>query len=420
MDEHQAIAPEAPARLEQPVPARRNPSAARVLVVAFQGGKQADGGVESLTQLLERYENVRVTVLSQAETAKTRRWRQAGCTVHVWPLRHKPGERPAGGAFGGLRRLWHHLAWNLRAAWLALDEDIEVAHVNDPHALWHVVAGLRLLGIPTLYNIRDTKPGFTPRDILKWRCAFRLTQAQIVLSQEMRTFWRRSLGVPGHGLTAIYSVVDFQRMRPVPAPERRELRQRLDLPRTFAAGYVASFSEKKAQLRFITEAGPRLTRMAPGIQVFFLGDFDPVADAYAAACAQAARALGLESRLVFKGYVDRMQEWYTALDAVIVATQNEGLARCMIESLACGTPVVSFDVCSAREILAEAGCGIVVSQGDYAGLVSALAALADNEAERADYGRRGATVARVKFDATANVTKYLATYAALAGAGAVL
>ena len=393
--------------------------ARRLLVVAFQAGKQADGGVESLTQLLEQYEGVRVTVLSQADTAKTARWRLAGCRVHVWPLPYRPGEQPARHAFGGLSRIWQHFVWNVRVAWLALNEDIEVAHVNDPHALWHAIAGLRLLRIPTVYNIRDTKPGFSRRDILKWRYAFRLTQSQIVLSREMREFWQHSLGLRARRLIAIYSAVDFRRMQPVSGPERQELRERLKLPKAFVAGYVASFSEKKAQLQFITEAGPRLKQAAPGLQIYFLGDFDPSSDPYAAACDQARRQYGLESQLIFKGYVDRMEEWYRALDAVIVATQHEGLARCMIESLACGTPVVSFDVCSAREILTDEDCGVVVRRGDYAGLVSALAGLADNEAERVDYGRRGIAVARSKFKAAANVARYADVYRMLTAEGKI-
>jgi len=275
------------------------------------------------------------------------------------------------------------------------------------------------MGISTVYNIRDTKPGFSSRDILKWRCAFQLTQSQIVLSREMREFWQRSLTVHGRGLRAIYSVVDFRRMHPMPEAERQELRARLGLPGGFVAGYVASFSEKKAQLRFIEEAGRQLERHAPSIHVYFLGDFDPQGDAYAAACERSSRELGLESRFKFKGYADRMEQWYPALDAVIVATQNEGLARCMIESLACGTPVVSFDVCSAREILEEQGCGLVVPRGDYAGLVTALSSLAENAEVRARFSRRGAIVAKNKFDETRNVACYAAVYETLAARGEV-
>jgi len=66
----------------------------------------------------------------------------------------------------------------------------------------------------------------------------------------------------------------------------------------------------------------------------------------------------------------------------------------MIESLACGTPVVSFDVCSAREILVQYNCGRVVPQGDYAGLVRELATLARNTFLRNALGVHGSQTAR--------------------------
>ncbi|MEM7380597.1 MAG: glycosyltransferase family 4 protein, partial [Bacteroidota bacterium] len=56
----------------------------------------------------------------------------------------------------------------------------------------------------------------------------------------------------------------------------------------------------------------------------------------------------------------------------VVPTRREGLARCMIESLACGTPVVSFDVTSAREILEGYDCGVVIPQGRYKEMADAI------------------------------------------------
>lgn len=404
--------PNPPPVSEPMAPVRR----LRLLVVAFQVGRHADGGVESLTQLLERYRDMDITVLSQAETAKNDRWRKAGLHVRVWPMKSKVG----GSQGGKLHRLCEHVVWNFRTAWLAWTQGFDLVHVNDSHALWHVIAGLRLVGAPVVFNIRDTKPSISRNEVWKWRTAFALTRAQIVLSREMRDYWRGALRIAGRATVAIYSNVDFRRMHPHSEEQRRALRQKLGLPEGFVAGYVASFSEKKAQLRFIQGAGAGLAQELPGLQVWFLGDFNPESDPYAAACANAAATSPLRRQMVFKGYADRMELWYPALDVVIVATQNEGLARCMIEGLACGTPVVAFDVCSSREILEAGRCGLVVQQGDYAGLVDALAELGRDPEKRATLGRRGALLAAEKFEPTRNTACYAATYRGLAERGDVL
>lgn len=384
-----------------------------MLVVAFQGGKQADGGVESLTQLIERYESLQLTVLSQMETAKNARWRAAGCHVLVWPLGYPPGK--TGKVIFTISRILLVIAWNIRIAVLALTRRIDLVHINDPHALWHAIFGLRLLGIPSLYNIRDTKPALTKRDRFKWRCAFRLTQAQIVLSREMRDFWRYRLDVSGKRLAAIYSIVDFRKMSPLSPTLKAELRKKLGLPDTFIAGYVASFSEKKAQLLFIEKAGPELRRKTPGAKVYFVGDYKPASDPYAAECERAVAAQGQQDQLIFNGYTPDVAQWYQALDAVIVATRNEGMARCMIESLACGTPVVSFDVCSAREILEGGDCGAVVPQGDYPGVVDTLARWSADKTTRTALGRQGAQWAKIRFASPAAVRGYTEMYFQAAG-----
>lgn len=387
----------------------------RVLVVAFQTGRHADGGLESLTQLLERYEGIEVTVMTQAVTTKNERWRGKGCRVIVRTWDDQAFRR----ARWSWRRAWQYFSWNAAAAWQAWTDGVEIAHVNDPLALWHVAVGLRILGVPVVFNIRDTKARVSRREVWKWRAAFHLTQAQIVLSWEMRNYWSRVLEVPGRRMAAVYSIVDPHRMRPASAARRRELRERLGFPDGFVIGYVASFSEKKAQLRFIEAVGPAWLRSSPASHVCFLGDFSPESDSYAAACARRVGELGLGSRFAFKGYVAQPETWYPAFDVVLVATQNEGLARCMIESLASGTPVVSFDVCSAREILETGDCGRVVEQGDYAGLVATLTRLQDDGPERERLGQNATALATRLFSPAANVGKYLEIYHAVVGAGQV-
>ena len=117
----------------------------------------------------------------------------------------------------------------------------------------------------------------------------------------------------------------------------------------------------------------------------------------------------------FVGYTEGVADWYRALDTVAVASRNEGLARCMIEAVACGTPVISFDVCSAREVLEERGCGVVVANGDHAGLAGARARRATDASERERLGGRGVAAARELFDAREVVSRYERLYFSLVG-----
>jgi glycosyltransferase involved in cell wall biosynthesis len=233
----------------------------------------------------------------------------------------------------------------------------------------------------------------------------------------MQTELQRRLGVANddrEGIDYIYSAVDLTRFSPVDDSRRIELRQRLGIPAdSFAIGCVAPFDQRKAQLDFIRQAGPHVKNLMPQARIYFIGDFVPAQNDYARRCAEAAESIGLADRISFVGFSTDINNWYRALDVTVIASRNEGLARCMIESLACGTPVVSFEVCSAREILEQLDRGLVVPQGDYPALVRAIGRLAAEDETRRKLGKTSVDAARRLFDPRRAVARYEQLYLAL-------
>ena len=387
--------------------ARPAAAAVPVLFVVMQSGASANGGVESITQVLEQLRRVRPLVVTQSETAATRRWREAGCEVLVWPT---PG-RPSAASV---------LRFNYGVYRLLRSRGRPVLHCNDITSLWHAGFGARAAGSPIVFNIRSVKPPGQEYG-WRWRMAGRLSDRRLALSAEMRDALARRLPLPSRAggqaeVEFIYSVVDPARLSPMPAGERALARRRMGIgPSCFAVGVVAAFHPRKRQLELIREAAPLLKAKVPHARLYFVGDFDPERDDYARRCAEAVRERGLEGSVTFVGYSEKVADWYGVLDAVAVASKNEGLARCMIEAVACATPVVSFDVCSAREILEGHGCGFVVPQGGYGALVEKLALLAGDKAARRELGERGARAARELFDPRRVAGLYEELYSSLYG-----
>ncbi|MFH7243852.1 MAG: glycosyltransferase family 4 protein [Spirulina sp.] len=388
-----------------------------VIFVIFQTGSQANGGVESITQVIEHCRSLRPQIVTQMETVVNQRWRQAGAEVALWPLPYRLGASLWQGQFWAWgQRLWSLAQTNGRMFRRVRQSAVRVVHCNDPAAFWHTALGAKLAGAAVLFNIRDTKA----RDETygwKWTIACWLSDALLVLSQEMRQSLMNALPAARRQeakLHAIYSIVDTTALAPPTAVTRQQLRGQLGIPAdAFAVGYVATLNPKKAQLALIEQAIPALHRAIPNLHLYLVGDCAPD-NPYAQACVTAVQTLGLESVVTLTGYTPAVADWYPALDLVIVASRQEGLARCMIESLACGTPVVSFAVCSAGEILLGHHCGRVVPEGDYEALNRAIIDLSSQPSLREDLGKNGVDAVQHLFRAETIALQYEALYAALA------
>ncbi len=388
----------------------------RILFAVFQTGNRANGGVESITQVIEGMPGSGA-VLTQVNTAINQRWLQAKFQVRQLWVPYPPG--------ASFRRadMWTKLLWvisllinNWRTFWMIRRLSIDVVHCNDPAPFWHVVPGAWVSRTPVVLNLRDTKATTESAQAGRYRRKFRFASVVLVLSKEMAEFYEQLVGSDflsrrGLSVEAIYSIVDFRSMRPATKDEKIAMRRSLGIaPENFLLGFIAAFNDKKNQLEFIQRACSMICDGLPAATICFVGDFRPEEDEYARQCRDRVTSLGIEDRVFFAGYTTSVADWYKVMDLVLVPTRKEGLARCMIESMACGVPVVSFDVCSAKEILIGNRCGEVVTQGDYFALATATVKLAKSRETYTTMSRNAADAARKLFDANSVVKQYIDCY----------
>lgn len=401
-------------------PTSPSPALPTVLFVAWQSSSLANGGIQSLTEILRGLAGkVERIVITLSDGPATEVWRSLGCEVHVWQA-----ERP--GALGSValalsraRRLPRVLFENARLARLVRERGVRVVHCNDVTAFWFAAPGARLAGARVIFNVRDMFPpeaDYGPR----WRGVHLFADHIVCLSAGMRDEVLERMALPRalRGRTKqaqvdyIYSAVDLERMRPADATEKATARAALGLPADrVVISNVGAFCAKKNQLGFIEHVVPRLVAEIPGVVVFFAGDFDPARSPYAAGCLARAKALGLEASVVFHGFVKDASVVYRASDLTALSSRYEGLPRCMIESLACGVPVVSFDVTSVREFLEARDTGVAIRWGDYDAMASALVRLAGAPDEVRRLGARARAVAVAEFDRGRAVARYEQLYA---------
>ena len=77
-----------------------------------------------------------------------------------------------------------------------------------------------------------------------------------------------------------------------------------------------------------------------------------------------AHEIGVADRVRFLGAIGHRElpDFYSAADATVLASSREGWANVLLESMACGTPVVATGIWGTPEIVRSPDAGVLVER----------------------------------------------------------
>lgn len=131
-------------------------------------------------------------------------------------------------------------------------------------------------------------------------------------------------------------------------------------------GIVARLIAVKNHKLFF-KACQRILAEVPNARFLVVGDGE-----LRAALEQEVNALGIESAVIFTGWLDNMPAVYADLDVLALSSWNEGTPVPIIEALVSGCAVVSTDVGGVADLLDGGKFGALVPRDDCNALTDAL------------------------------------------------
>lgn len=226
--------------------------------------------------------------------------------------------------------------------------------------------------------------------------------ALIAVSEEVRDDLVRLKIAPQEKFAVIPYGFDFDRRLGSSPASRRDKRAALGVgEQTFVVGWAGRLTEIKRPLDLI-----RTISAVDGALLVLAGDGE-----LRSTTEELAHELGVADRVRFLGYVADMGSWYSAFDAFLLVSENEGAPVVAIEALAAGVPVVATDAGGTRTVVDDEETGFVFPVGNIAGMAGALSGLRDQGDLRARFAVAGQARMRARFSVDRMVDDVDALYA---------
>ena len=226
----------------------------------------------------------------------------------------------------------------------------------------------RRLGLPYILTGRGQDitlfPRYAvPRSLIRWACS---GASRVVTVSEALRGALLELGVSAARVETLRNGVDLEKFRP---GDRANARKQVGFVRRtlLAVGNLVDVKDHDLLIRALP--------LVPDADLVIVGE-GPLRERLLAV----ARDLGVGNRVRILPNVlqDQLVTYYVAADLSVLTSRHEGMPNVVLESLACGTPVVATPVEGVPELLNHPAAGLLVPERTPASLAAGINGLLAN------------------------------------------
>jgi teichuronic acid biosynthesis glycosyltransferase TuaC len=243
--------------------------------------------------------------------------------------------------------------------------DLIDAHYLYPDGVAAVMLARRF-NLPVVMTARGSDvtqlPDYAlPRRMIRWAMA--RADGMVSVSAGLKRAMT-GLGADANRITVLRNGVDLEGFRPLEDRDAVRAQLRLSSPTLLSVGNLVERKRHHLAIEAMTHL--------PEWRLLVVGD-GPERSRLAALTAK----LGLEDRVSLVGAHPHaaLRRFYGAADMLILASSREGWANVLLESMACGSPVVASDIPGNDEVVQTRAAGLIAGRNTAEGFADAVRSL---------------------------------------------
>lgn len=294
------------------------------------------------------------------------------------------------------------------------DLEIDLVHVHSEHdrKLGQIAALLK--GVPVIGHLHSPwahlEPMYPPdatalgRRLSMMKAAVRgyierrTVVHYIAAGEAVARFHQGRVAAP---ITVANNGIDTRRFMQATPESRLAARGKLGIPPEVpVVGFVGRLAMGKGQDTLIS-----VMALLPEACLLLLGDGDR-----RAALEEQAADLRVADRVVFAGDRADVESVLVAADVFAMASESEGLPLSVLEAMACGMPVVAYDLAGLHGVVTDGVDGRLVGSGDPEELASALRSILEDDCLREDMATAAREAVVSRFDSRAMTQRVQGVY----------
>lgn len=173
-------------------------------------------------------------------------------------------------------------------------------------------------------------------------------------------------------------------------------------------GSIGRMTRQKGYI-YLIQAMPRILSEVPNVRFVFIGKGELLND-----LRQYTVKMGVQDKVQFLGQCEEVLPLLKKMDLFVLPSLWEGLPTVVLESMACGVPVVATDIPGTRELIQSRITGWLVPPGNSRALGEAILEALKAPSLRLEMAKRAREAAK-DFLISAAARKYEALYQSISG-----